>query len=260
MTKGLSRRGLIVVAGVAGAIYGVRALPRGRFPGGPLAYREIEGLAPFQTLRTQGQVSAASVVFVGLDPPDADSAARRAAADAVRSDLCRALFGGAADDRMVPIAYFSEFFWPYCRILERHLGAILAARGSDLRLVQHELPIFGPASKLAARASVAAARQGLQQPFRKRLMRSDLVAEDASIVALAETVGLDATLLLHDMQSASVAAELSESRALADVFGFIGTPGLAVGRAVISGAVPRATLERIIREERRLAPVRCDAS
>ncbi len=83
------------------------------------------------------------------------------------------------DAGVVPIAYFSEFRCPYCRALERDLDTLLAEFPASFRLVQHELPIFGPPSELAARASVAAARQGKQQELRRRFMRTPLVAEEA---------------------------------------------------------------------------------
>ena len=59
------------------------------------------------------------------------------------------------------------------------------------------------------------------------------------------------------MKSPEVQAELDQTRALADVFGFIGTPGLVSGRTVMTGAVPASLLRRIIADERSLAPVAC---
>ncbi len=117
-------------------------------------------------------------------------------------------------------------------------------------LVQHELPIFGPPSELAARASVAAARQGKQQELRRRFMRTPMVAEEPSVRRVAETLDLDVEQLLIDMSSAGVQAELDRTRALADLFGFIGTPGLVIGRTVLTGAVPLSLLREIAQEEK----------
>jgi protein-disulfide isomerase len=151
---------------------------------------------------------------------------------------------------IVPIAYFSEFRCPYCRALERDLDTLLAEDPAFFRLIQHELPIFGPASELAARASVAAARQGKQQELRRRFMRTPLVAEPASVLRVATDIGLDVDQLTRDMASPEVQAELDRTRALADIFGFIGTPGLVIGRTVLNGAIPYALLRRIAEDEK----------
>ena len=47
------------------------------------------------------------------------------------------------------------------------------------------------------------------------------------------------------------------SRALADVFGFRGTPGLVIGRTVLNGAVDRHLIERILDDERNQPPLAC---
>ncbi len=255
MTPG--RRNLLILGGILGALYGLRAVPSGRFPGRGLEYVAIDGLPPFRALESGGQISSGSAAFIGLDPPDANSEARRARTEAVKADLCRALFGADIPPDAVLIAYFSEFRCPYCRALERDLDDILASNRKSVRLVQHELPIFGPPSELAARASVAAARQGLQQLLRRRFMRTSLVADERSVLAVAAAVGLDIKQLARFMRSPEVQAELDQSRTLADVFGFVGTPGLVVGRTVMTGAVPASLLQRIIADERSMPPLRC---
>ncbi len=102
------------------------------------------------------------------------------------------------------------------------LERMLEEDPATFRLIQHELPIFGPTSELAARASVAASRQGKQQELRRRFMRTPLVADDASIMRIAADLGLDHDQLLRDMASSEVQAELDRTRALADIFGLWG--------------------------------------
>jgi len=41
------------------------------------------------------------------------------------------------------------------------------------------------------------------------------------------------------------------------VFGIVGTPGLVIGRTVMSGAVPEPLLRRVIADERSLPPIVC---
>ena len=251
-----SRRNLLIFAGIVAAIYGARAVPWGRFFGSAPDFVAMEGLPPFRTLAAGGASSAGSPALIGIDEPD-DTATRHARAEAVRADLCASLFGDMPTDGRVPVAYFSEYRCPYCRALETELDAIRTADPDGMRLVLHELPIFGPPSELVARASVAASRQGLQEPFRRAMMRAPIVADPASVAAVAQSVGVDTARLARDMASDAVQAELDRSSALADVFGFLGTPGLVIGRTVLNGAVDRHLIERIIEDERNRPPLAC---
>lgn len=252
-----SRRSLLVLAGLVGTIYGLRALPWDRYFARPLKFQPIAGLAPYRSLDLGGATSTLSSILVGIERPDPEALARQSRADEVRNYLCTALFGSVPDPAVTPIAYFSEFRCSYCRALEKELATVLESNPGTIRLVQHELPIFGPPSEFAARASVAAARQGLQQELRRRLMRSPLVPNPALISRLATEVGLDAPRLLSDMSKPDVQAELDQTRALADVFGFAGTPGLVIGRTVLNGAVKAEIIDRILAEERQEPPLRC---
>ena len=251
------RRDLVVFGGIVALIYGLRALPWDRLAGRGPRYVFLADLPPFRRLESGGQTSGATLALVGLDPASGDADVRRARADAMRADPCPALFGAGGAQDLVPIAYFSEFRCPYCRALERDLDTLIAEYPASFRLVQHELPIFGPPSELAARASIAAARQGKQQELRRRFMRTPLVAEEASVLRVAADIGLDVDRLARDMASPEVQTDLDRTRALADVFGFVGTPGLVIGRTVLNGAIPYALLRRIAEDETSMAVPVC---
>lgn len=213
-----------------------------------LEYRDLPGLEPFRELVSSGSLSAASVALAGL----ADDRAGRPTDLAgrvtrVRSDLCRALFGPSTEGGNVPAAYFSDFNCPNCRVLERELASVVESDG--LQLVWHELPILGAASVSAAQAVLAAERQGQREAMRARLLRAGLVTDEPYIRAVAEDLGLDPDLLMKDMESLEVHDMLLTSRALAEVFGFIGTPALVVGRTVIIGSVPAGTIRQVVEDE-----------
>ena len=109
---------------------------------------------------------------------------------------CNILFPGWVGSG-VPIAYFSDFRCPWCRVLEADLAAVL--EGRDVAMFHHELPLFGPSSEAAARASIAAARQGGQERLRERLLRARAVTDRAYVASVAGTLGLDPERLLRDM-------------------------------------------------------------
>ena len=88
-------------------------------------------------------------------------------------------------------------------------------------------------------------------------MRTPLVAEEASVLRVAADIGLDVDRLTRDMASPEVQTDLDRTRALADVFGFVGTPGLVIGRTVLNGAIPYALLRRIAEDETSMAVPVC---
>ena len=178
-----------------------------------------------------------------------DAAAGSPALDLEGRRLCLALFGVEPTVGVIPIAYFSDYRCPYCRVLSEHLATLEKAYPDRVRIAWHEWPIFGRASELAARAALAARRQSAYATFHRRLMRSSFVPTPGYLKSLSEEVGIDAARLLEDMQSPGVGREIVEARALAAIFGFPGTPGLAVGRTVVLGAISEAELRALVDRE-----------
>jgi 2-hydroxychromene-2-carboxylate isomerase len=252
------RRDLLILGGIIAAVYGLRALPWGRVFGPAPEYTPVEGLAPFRALKGTAALSTPEPALLGLGQADGDLAARQRRAEDVKKDPCTALFGFRPAADVVPMAYFGDVRCVACRGLERDLEKLLSdAQGRGVQLVQHELPIFGQASEFAARASIAAARQGKRAELRQRFVRRPILPDESALRAIAAELDLNADQLLRDMASDETTQALNRSRALADIFGFVGTPALVVGRTTILGAVSPQVLGQVIREERALGPVSC---
>ena len=128
---------------------------------------------------------------------------------------------------------------------------------SDLgiEIVWHEWPILGEASNAAARAVLAAQRQGADQAFRDHLLASSFVPNSAYLMDLGERLGLDPSRLAADMSAADVNDQIAKSNDLASLLGFRGTPGLVVGRTLVNGAIDDAELMTLIERERADGPV-----
>ena len=207
----------------------------------PAGFRRIAG----------GGVSTGFDVFAGLDgegDPALDAAVE------ARDDLCAALFhAGTGSAGVVPIASFSDYNCPFCRVLTKRLAEIEAEGG--VAVSWHELPLLGEASMTAARGALAAARQGAYAAFHERLMASGFQTTPEYLEALAQSIGVDAGRLEADMRSDAVAREILRSRAVARAFGFIGTPAIVVGRTVVQGEIGERTLRRLIAREREDGPV-----
>jgi predicted DsbA family dithiol-disulfide isomerase len=244
------RRGLLLGALALAGGYGLLRLGVDAYGGreGRFDFRPLARPEGFRRL-VAGEVSGAAG---GFDPLIGLDAGPSPAVEPINVEarLCEALFGGRdGTDGVVPVAYFSDYNCPYCRVLSERLLAFEAA-GTDVAVTWHEWPLLGEASRVAARAALAARRQGAYAAFHERLMGSPALPTEAHLRALAGGLGLDADRLVRDMTSAAVAREVAVSEALAGLFAAVGTPLLVVGRTVVEGAVGEATLRRLIAEER----------
>ena len=222
-----------------------------------MIFRDIPDLMPFRELETAGAVSTGAGLLVGLDAPATPDPERDARIAAVRTDPCTALFGSQTDQRL-PIAFFSDFNCPNCRVLDAILLDYDAANPGAIRIIRHELPLLGAASTIASQAVLAADRQGGYQAMHDRLMRTRLVTDLDFVLAIANSAGLDGKRLVADMQRPEIAFTLAKSRAIASAFGFYGTPSTVIGRTVFVGAIPAASVAQLIEMERDALPMACN--
>ena len=255
----VGRRGLLA-GGAAAALVGGAAW-RARRETAP-AFEPHPTVPGFRRLVAAGDLSSGGagrydgLIGIAAAPDPVLGPAR----EAVARDPCAALFGMATPGATggageVPVASFSDYNCPYCRVATERLAALAATPESPVRVAWHELPLLGEGSAAAARAALAAARQGAYPQIHARLMRSRFQVTPAYVEALAAEMGLDADRLLADMASPEIEAELARSAALADLFGLAGTPAMVVGRTVVVGAIGERTLARLVARERVDGPV-----
>ena len=242
--------GLAIAGGYAALRFGPPAVA-GLFAG-DFDFEPIERPAGFRRI-AGGDSSSGFNLFMGLD--DAPDPAMAATVARIEGRICETLYGSETEPGVVPMASFSDYNCPYCRALTIRLSKIEAASAGGVRIAWHELPLLGEASMVAARAALAAKRQGAYVAFHKRLMRTPFGATPEYLEVLAEDIGVDETRLLADMQGEDVQRELRESGALADIFAFIGTPALVVGRTVVQGEIGEARLGSLIERERADGPI-----
>jgi protein-disulfide isomerase len=127
------------------------------------------------------------------------------------------------------------------RLLPRFAAADLIKRDPKLRVVYRDLPILSDESRLAARASLAAAQQGKFLGFHDALYAGGPVS-NASIAAAAAKAGV----ALAGIDTASVDAEIARNMQTAAKLGMNGTPSWVVGNRVLSGALPIEEIEKAI--------------
>jgi protein-disulfide isomerase len=147
----------------------------------------------------------------------------------------------------VTIVEFFDYRCPYCKTLVTILDQLQTKY--DLRIIYKEWPILGEGSQLAARAALAADKQGRYRDVHTRLMRSGFIPSAGYIENLAAKLGMDQPRLSRDMTSDATTLALRRTSALARELGFLGTPSLVVGRSIVQGAITRAQLESLIEIE-----------
>ena len=152
-------------------------------------------------------------------------------------------------DGDVTVIEFFDYNCPYCRQAMSEVQGLLDA-DPNVRLVYREWPILGDGSVFAARAALASRNQGKYEEFHWALMGMDGRAEEASVMRIANQVGLDIDQLLDDMESAEIDAHLAESTRLSQALGFNGTPSFVVGDELLPGFVEEALLLEVVQKTR----------
>ncbi|PJI92950.1 protein-disulfide isomerase [Yoonia maricola] len=157
-------------------------------------------------------------------------------------------FMGNPEGDAVVVEFF-DYNCPHCKRAAVNVKELIAA-DSDLRVVYREWPILGAGSVFAARAALAARAQGKYEEMHVGLMEMRGQADEASVLALARSVGLDVDQLVTDMQSEEVTSHLATSDQLAQSLGFTGTPAFVIGDALVPGVASVSDLQTYIAEAR----------
>lgn len=153
-----------------------------------------------------------------------------------------------------------EFFDYQCGYCKSSLDFVrkLKVDHPDIRIVFKEFPIFGEDSVLAAKAGLAAARQGKYFDFHAALLAHKGVPNQNVIERTARDAGLDVARLRADMQLPEINARISTTNALAQKLGVDGTPSFFInGRHVPGADFVRVEAEiAALRRERESGPVK----
>ncbi len=145
-------------------------------------------------------------------------------------------------------AVLVEFFDYRCGFCKRVLGDVMALAAEDkrLRIVFKEFPILGPPSVVAARASLAADRQGRWVEFHTALMTASGALDEDRIMEIAAELGLDIAQLRVDMESEAVTTVIERNRVLGQALGIRGTPAFLVKNAIVPGAASQEDLAKLV--------------
>lgn len=176
-----------------------------------------------------------------------ESAAREKIAanrDAVFSGPDALVFGNP--DGAVNVAEFFDYNCPYCK--ESHAAAQKLREKGNVRFVHKQFPILSEGSKVAARAALAARKQGQYLPLHNAMMEYSGQVTESVVMKLAEKVGLDMAQLKTDMASEAIQKQIDATIQLAQEIGVSGTPTFVIEDRMISGARSYDFLEKAVEE------------
>ncbi|MEP2682202.1 MAG: DsbA family protein [Sulfitobacter sp.] len=157
------------------------------------------------------------------------------------------VFGNPEGD--VTVVEFFDYNCPYCKRAMSEVQGLLDV-DRDVRLVYREWPILSEGSVFAAKAALAAREQGKYEEFHWALMGMEQRAEEASVMRLAEEIGLDIEQLRTDMEAPKVQEHIDESMRLTQALGFNGTPSFVIGDDMVPGFVEQEQLEALVDKAR----------
>lgn len=208
-----------------------------------------------EAIRENPEIVLEAVSIIEKRQADAEAIARadvlKNQRDLLEQDPNAPVIGNPDGD--VTVVEFFDYNCPYCR---RAMPEVIGMMDDDqnLRIVYREWPILGEGSVFAARAALAARNQGKYEAFHWALMGMKQRAEEATVLRIADDVGLDIDQLREDMQAPEVDAHISQSIALAQALGFNGTPSFVIGDELVPGFVEKAALAELVEKVRNELP------
>lgn len=219
-------------------------------PPGPLSREEIETIVREYILK-HPEVLIESVR--GLEErqraEQAEQARRAVAAnrEQLLSDPTSPVGGNPQGD--VTVVEFFDYRCPHCRRVAGTMDK-LVEEDSGVRIVYKEWPVLGPDSVVAARAALAAQRQGKYVAFNRALLASTEPIDRSRILAVAASVGLDTAAMETAMDEPAIAEALQRNHALARSLGLTGTPAFVIGTEVVPGAIGLDVLKNLVARAR----------
>jgi len=137
----------------------------------------------------------------------------------------------------VVLVEFSDFQCPFCAQMPPVINEVLKAYPNEVKFVYKELPLISihPYALGAAKAAVAAQRQGKFWPMHDQLFANNKALQPEKLKECAQNIGLDMAKFEQDLNSPEVQKQIEEDMKLAQQVEVSGTPSLFInGKRVMN--------------------------
>ncbi len=145
----------------------------------------------------------------------------------------------------VTLVEFFDYNCGYCKHAFKDVLSILET-DRNLRFIVKEFPILSPGSVFASKAAIASKAQGKYWDFHIALMKTRGELDEARVMSIAASLGLDIEKLRRDMDKPAVVAEIKETYGLAGRLGIKSTPAFVIDDELLVGAVGHQALKKEI--------------
>jgi protein-disulfide isomerase len=146
------------------------------------------------------------------------------------------------------VVEFFDYNCVHCRNTFPVVQAFYESHKGDTRFAFIDFPIFGKMSTEAARAAIAARRQGDKYvAFSFAMMGEKGAIDTNTLFADAKAAGLDIAKLMADMKDPAVDKTIVAAHALAHQLNIDGTPTFIINGKIHSGEIEAATLDQMTR-------------
>lgn len=197
----------------------------------------MEAVAVLEQREAQGQAQA-------------DSDLVKANAEALFNDSASWVGGNPEGD--ITLVEFMDYRCSYCRRAFDDVKGLLAADG-NIRFIIKEFPILGEDSVLASRFAIATRQVAGDEAYKAvhdALMSYSGSMNQTGFTRLADTLGLDATRIVAEMNSDAVTEVIAANHALGQRMQITGTPSFVMGDQMLRGYLPQDAMQEIANEIR----------
>lgn len=133
------------------------------------------------------------------------------------------------DNAPITIVEFADFECPHCGEVAPLLDKLVESHKGDIRFVFKMFPLPGhPHAEPAARAAVAAGKQGKFWEMHHKLFANQHHLEQTDIDSYAKELGLDVSRLHADMQANETSDRIAKDRKLGEDLKIQGTPSIFI--------------------------------
>lgn len=142
-------------------------------------------------------------------------------------------------DAKVQLVEFFDYNCGFCKRSTDWMEETIAKHPDNVRVVFKELPVLTGregASHMAARAALAAARQGKYKKMHFALM-SERSINETRVMEIAKNMGMDVEQLKRDMKDPAIARQIEDNLAISNrIPALTGTPFFILNGEFVSGA------------------------
>jgi protein-disulfide isomerase len=148
----------------------------------------------------------------------------------------------------IVIVEFADFECPACGGMRPILDEVVGAHQDKIRFFYKHFPLsMHPNAEKAARAAVAAMKQGKFWEMHHALFENQTALSSENIEKLAQNIGLDMARFRQDRDSEATADFVAKNRKQGEALNLTGTPSIFIdGRKFSSAGEPKQDLEEWI--------------